>query len=99
MEKSIFKYILRYSAPQQIYLLCVILAFYPFLFVSLDLPKIIVNRAIKPNADGDIFEAPIFGINRIARSPPSNSQVQGMRCRNGLPVPARGTGVSCLVGC
>ncbi|MBT5808831.1 MAG: ATP-binding cassette domain-containing protein, partial [Rhodospirillaceae bacterium] len=61
MEKSIFKYILRYSAPQQIYLLCVILAFYPFLFVSLDLPKIIVNRAIKPNAGGDIFEAPIFG--------------------------------------
>ncbi|MBT5107322.1 MAG: ABC transporter ATP-binding protein [Rhodospirillaceae bacterium] len=61
MEKSIFKYILRYSAAQQIYLLCVILAFYPFLFVSLDLPKIIVNRAIKPNAGGDIFEAPIFG--------------------------------------
>jgi putative ABC transport system ATP-binding protein len=61
MEKSIFKYILKYSAAQQIYLLGVILAFYPFLFISLDLPKIIINRAIKPNSDGDIFEAPIFG--------------------------------------
>ena len=61
MENSIFKFILRYSKAQQIYLLGVILAFYPFLFISLDLPKIIVNRAIKPNADGDVFEAPIFG--------------------------------------
>ena len=61
MEKSIFKYILKYSAAQQIYLLCVVLAFYPFLFISLDLPKIIINRAITPNADGDVFAAPIFG--------------------------------------
>ncbi len=61
MEKSIFKYILKYSTAQQIYLLCVILAFYPFLFISLDLPKIIINRAITPNADGGVFAAPIFG--------------------------------------
>ena len=61
MEKSIFKFILRYSAPQQIYLLCVILAFYPFLFITLDLPKLIINRAIKSNADGGPFYAPVFG--------------------------------------
>ncbi|MEX2618437.1 MAG: ABC transporter transmembrane domain-containing protein [Alphaproteobacteria bacterium] len=61
MEKSIFKYILRYSLPQQITLLIVILAFYPFLFVSLDLPKIIINRAIKSEGAAPPFEIPIFG--------------------------------------
>ncbi|MDD9917987.1 MAG: ABC transporter ATP-binding protein [Rhodospirillaceae bacterium] len=61
MEKSIFKYILRYSKSQQLFLLCVILAFYPFLFITLDLPKIIVNRAIKPGGDGGPFDVPIFG--------------------------------------
>ncbi len=61
MEKSIFKYILRYSASQQIFLLCVILAFYPFLFITLDLPKIIVNRAIKPGGSDGPYDVPIFG--------------------------------------
>jgi len=61
MEKSIFKYILRYSMRQQLVLLCVILAFYPFLFVTLDLPKIIINRAIKSGGAGPPFDIPIFG--------------------------------------
>ena len=61
MEQSIFKYILRYSKSQQIFLLFVIFAFYPFLFVTLDLPKIIVNRAIKPGGDSGPFDVPIFG--------------------------------------
>jgi len=61
MEQSIFKYILRYSKSQQIFLLFVILAFYPFLFITLDLPKIIVNRAIKPGGDSGPFDVPIFG--------------------------------------
>ncbi len=46
MEKSIFRYILRYSTPQQVYLIAVTVASYPFLFMSLELPKIIVNEAI-----------------------------------------------------
>ena len=61
MEKSIFKFILRYSASQQLFLLGVILAFYPFLFVTLDLPKIIVNRAIKSGGSEGPFDIPIFG--------------------------------------
>ena len=61
MEKSIFKYILRYSMSQQIFLLCVILAFYPFLFITLDLPKIIVNRAVKSGGAEGPFDVPIFG--------------------------------------
>ena len=60
MEKSIFKYILQYSMRQQLTLLCVILAFYPFLFITLDLPKIIINRAIEGGA-GPPYEIPIFG--------------------------------------
>ena len=60
MEPSIFRYIMRYSAPQQVYLLCVILAYYPFLYLSLDLPKLIVNRAIEDPV-GPPFTAPVFG--------------------------------------
>ena len=60
MEPSIFKYILRYSARQQIFLLCVILAYYPFLYLSLELPKLIVNRAIEDPV-GPPFGVPIFG--------------------------------------
>ena len=47
MENSIFRYILRYSSPQQLYLVVVTVASYPFLFMSLELPKIIVNEAIQ----------------------------------------------------
>jgi len=60
MEPSIFRYILRYSASQQIYLLCVIVAYYPFLYLSLELPKLIVNRAIEA-PEGPPFALPIFG--------------------------------------
>jgi len=60
MEPSIFKYILRYSARQQVFLLCVILAYYPFLYLSLELPKLIVNRAIEDPV-GPPFGVPIFG--------------------------------------
>lgn len=61
MEKSISKFILRYSMPQQITLLIIIIAFYPFLYVSLDLPKIIINRAIKSNGAAPPFDVPLFG--------------------------------------
>jgi putative ABC transport system ATP-binding protein len=61
MEKTIFKYILRYSLRQQIFLLFVIIAFYPFLYVSLDLPKIIINRAIKAANAAPPFDVPLFG--------------------------------------
>ncbi len=61
MESSIFKYILRYSLRQQIVLLFVIIAFYPFLFVTLDLPKIIVNRAIRSDGAAPPFDVPLFG--------------------------------------
>lgn len=59
MENSIFRYILRYSGPQQLYLIAVTIAYYPFLFMSLELPKIIVNEAI--GGEGPPYVMPLFG--------------------------------------
>lgn len=63
MEPSIFRYILRYSSRQQLFLLLVILVYYPFLYVSLELPKLIVNEAIENKAGGPPFEFNLFGVN------------------------------------
>ena len=46
MEPTIFKFIFRYSKKQQFILLTLTLISFPFLYLSLDLPKIIVNEAI-----------------------------------------------------
>ena len=59
MEPSIFRYILRCSAPQRMCLLWAILAYYPFLYLSLDLPRLTVNRAIGDPVDRT-FAAPVF---------------------------------------
>jgi putative ABC transport system ATP-binding protein len=46
LEPSIYRFILRYSLREQLYLVCVTLLSFPFLYYSLDLPKLIVNEAI-----------------------------------------------------
>lgn len=46
MDRSLFRYIWRYSARQQITTLLLILISFPFLYYSLDLPKTIINEAI-----------------------------------------------------
>lgn len=46
MERTIFGFILAYSKREQIILMLVTLASFPFLYYSLDLPKIIINDAI-----------------------------------------------------
>ncbi|MFQ5935190.1 MAG: ABC transporter transmembrane domain-containing protein [Acidiferrobacterales bacterium] len=46
MEPTIFKYILKHSRKEQILLLLGTLASFPFLYMSLDLPKTIINEAI-----------------------------------------------------
>ncbi|WP_020680316.1 ABC transporter transmembrane domain-containing protein [Marinobacterium rhizophilum] len=46
MDKSIVRFILRYSLPQQIRLLLMTFCSFPLLYVSLELPKIIINDAI-----------------------------------------------------
>jgi putative ABC transport system ATP-binding protein len=46
LEPTIYHFILRYSLRQQIILLLLTLASFPFLYYSLELPKTITNRAI-----------------------------------------------------
>ncbi len=46
MERTIFRYILRYSLKEQIILLVATAISFPFLYFSLDLPKQIINKAI-----------------------------------------------------
>ena len=58
MESGIFKYILRYSKAQQLYLLFITAVSFPFLYISLDIPKIIINEAI----GGGDFPISFFGI-------------------------------------
>lgn len=46
MEKTLFKFIWRYSKRDQIILLILTAISFPFLYLSLDLPKTIINKAI-----------------------------------------------------
>ncbi len=54
MESNIFRYTWRYSRRDQIWLLLVVVASLPFYFLSLDLPKSIVNGPIQ----GQGFSSP-----------------------------------------
>ena len=47
MDQSIFRYTWRYSRREQIWLLFVVVASLPFYFLSLDLPKRIINGPIQ----------------------------------------------------
>lgn len=58
MESSIFRFIWRYSKRQQLVLLLVTAISFPFLYLSLDLPKTIINEAIS----GRDFPKVILGI-------------------------------------
>jgi ABC-type multidrug transport system fused ATPase/permease subunit len=58
MEKNLFKFIFKYTRPQQIFIICVTAAALPFYYASLDIPKNIVNLALKPDdpmTSGDEF--------------------------------------------
>ncbi len=50
IERSVYRFILRHSLKQQIMLLVLTLVSFPFLYYSLDLPKTIVNHAIREDA-------------------------------------------------
>ncbi|MGK9233058.1 ABC transporter ATP-binding protein [Inquilinus limosus] len=60
MDSNIFKFILRHSSREQVYILIVTLISFPFVYYSLDLPKQIVNGAIDDKAAGD-FPRTILG--------------------------------------
>lgn len=57
MESNIFRFILRFSLRDQVILVVASAATLPFLYLSLELPKIIVNQAI----DGKDFPKLVLG--------------------------------------
>lgn len=57
MEKSLFGFIWKYSARQQIFILMVTVLTYPVVYFLLELPKLIVNDAVQ----GDNFPRNVFG--------------------------------------
>ena len=57
MEPSIFRFVLKHSRREQILLLIFTLLAFPFLYMSLDLPKTIINEAI----GGRDFPQVVFG--------------------------------------
>ncbi|MEQ8966973.1 MAG: ABC transporter transmembrane domain-containing protein [Azospirillaceae bacterium] len=59
MHRSIFGFIWHYSKRQQIWVIFVTFASFPFLYYSLDLPKTIVDEAIGGQAD---FPIDLFGL-------------------------------------
>lgn len=60
MESSIYKFIWRYSKPQQLLLVVLTLISFPFLYIALDLPKRIVNQGIQgQNVPDSVFGIPV----------------------------------------
>jgi len=57
MGKSIFAFIWRYSKREQIIVLLMTLASFPFLYLSLEVPKTIINEVL----GGGSFPKPLFG--------------------------------------
>ncbi|TMJ60862.1 MAG: ABC transporter ATP-binding protein, partial [Alphaproteobacteria bacterium] len=58
LPPSIYGFILRYSLREQVYLVVVTLLSFPFLYYSLELPKVIINQAI----GGKDFPWEVLGI-------------------------------------
>jgi putative ABC transport system ATP-binding protein len=70
MDKNIYKFIFKHTKGQQLYILLVTVCSMPFYYASLDIPKLIVNTALKaddPTVDGDEFPRPltILGIRLV----------------------------------
>ena len=59
MESSIFRFVLKYSRREQVLLLALTIVSFPFLYLSLDLPKTIINEAI--DTDTAAFPVHVFG--------------------------------------
>ena len=59
MESSVFRFVLKYSRREQLLLLALTIVSFPFLYLSLDLPKTIINEAVDTGAAA--FPVPLFG--------------------------------------
>jgi hypothetical protein len=59
LEPTIYRFILRRSLPHRLLLLGLTMASFPLLYLPLDLPKIIINRALA----GTNFPQQLFSLN------------------------------------
>src|ERR1051325_6869495 len=59
LEPSVYRFIIKHSWRQQVALLVLTLASFPFLYAALNLPKTIINSAIKESAH---FPQAVLGI-------------------------------------
>ena len=59
METSIFAFVRRYSTRQQLYILLQSLASLPILYVTLDLPKTIINKALSGSGPYKFYGFPL----------------------------------------
>ncbi|MDP6590571.1 MAG: ABC transporter ATP-binding protein/permease [Alphaproteobacteria bacterium] len=62
MDKNIYKFIFKHTKGQQLYILLVTVCSMPFYYASLDIPKLIINSALKvddPAVQGDEFPRPL----------------------------------------
>ncbi|MCS5599837.1 MAG: ABC transporter ATP-binding protein, partial [Rhodospirillales bacterium] len=62
MERGVFQFVFRYSKAQQLVLILVVIASLPFYFFSLDIPKQIVDKAIKGIDNGVVFPLNYYGL-------------------------------------
>ena len=60
MESTIFNFVLRHSKREQVLLLVLTIASFPFFYLLLYLPKVIVNEAI--DADTSVFPVDVLGL-------------------------------------
>ena len=58
MEKSLFRFIWRFSSRQQMVILLITIVSYPVTYILLELPKLIVNDAIQ----GENFPRAFYGM-------------------------------------
>ena len=65
MESSIFKFVLKYSMREQILLLVLTIVSFPFFYLLLYLPKVIVNEAIDTDASAFPVEVLRFELGQI----------------------------------
>ncbi len=61
LERSVYAFILHYSRGSQVWLIAITAFSFPFYYYSLDLPKIIVNRALRPGDEPGRFPVHLFG--------------------------------------
>ena len=62
MDRSLFKFIIKNSKKQQLFLLSIIVLSYPVGFLVLDLPKTIIDRAIGGGGGGPPYSANLLGV-------------------------------------